>query len=55
MTGDNHVTLIHPDDEDRQFAYTRETDDREQAEIQRRVQWAREQRERRGHDGGSPA
>lgn len=48
MTGDNRVVRIHPDDEDRQMGYTRETDDREQREINRRVQWAREQRRR--HD-----
>lgn len=34
----------HPDDEDRQMQYTRETDDQEQREINRRVRWSQEQR-----------
>lgn len=43
---DNHVIRITPDDESIEFEMNHELDRQESREINRRVQWAREQRAR---------
>lgn len=43
---DNHVIRITPDDESIEYEVNHELGRQEQREINRRVQWAREQRQR---------
>lgn len=51
---DNHVTRITPDDESVEYEMNSELGRQEQREINRRVQWAREQRAKEAGHGEPP-